>query len=148
MGRHELLANAGALCEAAGYDEEPELDSRRAGHIVEALARHGAASNERIASILSQKRPQEDFQWPIHYRTEYAVRLAGRARLECFIPSLLDKLDEDWGDFLNQECQESLARIGSPAVVRAIDERFAGITSEVRPYIADARGPFIRTSLP
>jgi hypothetical protein len=126
------------LCEATGHDDARPLDERRAGHIVEALARRRAACKERIESILADNTPIEDSQWPTHYRSLFAVRLAGRTQLESLIPLLINTLEEDWDDELNQECQESLARIGSPAVVHAIDERFPLATSETRFFLADA----------
>jgi hypothetical protein len=126
------------LCEATGHDYALPFDERRAGHIVEALARRGVACKERIECILAEKEPIEDSQWPAHYMSLCAVKLAGRTQLESLIPLLTDTLEEDWGDESNQECQESLATIGSPAVVRAIDETFSRVTSESRSFLADA----------
>ena len=126
------------LCEATGHDNARPLDEHRAGHIVEALARRGPACKERIECILADKTPIEDSQLPIHYMTLFALELAGRTQLDSLIPLLIDTLEEDWADETNQQCLESLAKIGSPAVVRAIDERFPHAASESRLLLADA----------
>ena len=126
------------MCKATGHGHARPLDEHRAGHIVEALARRGPACKERIECILADKTPIEDSQLPTHYMTLFALELAGRAQLDSLIPLLIDTLEEDWGDETNQQCQESLARIGSPAVVRTIDEKFSHATSESRFFLADA----------
>ena len=52
------------------------------------------------------------------------VRLAGQAHLDATIPLIINKLLEDGGDILNEECAEALTRIGTPAVLHAVAETF------------------------
>lgn len=87
--------------------------------LVEALARQGDQHVDRMMSLLGEK--IEDFENnPMTWMEPLMVRLAGELRHEPAIPLIIEKLHED-GDLLSEECQTALARIGSNAVVEAIE---------------------------
>jgi hypothetical protein len=108
-----------------------------AHRIVEALARYGQDSEERVRALLSQK--VTDYRHnPMMWLEPLAVRLAGQARLDAATPLIVAKLLEDGGDILNQECAEALTRIGTPAVLEAVAEAFPTADQHFRIY---ASGP-------
>jgi hypothetical protein len=99
------------------------VDLSYANQIVEALARFGRASEERVLAILSEK--IEDFRGhPMRWLESLTLRLAGLAHLESSIPLLIAKLLEDGGDLSNEAASEALARIGTPAVIEAVAHAF------------------------
>jgi hypothetical protein len=51
------------------------------------------------------------------------VRLAGEMRLEAAVPLVVDKLHED-RDWLDEECQRTLIKIGTDSVVEGIYDAF------------------------
>jgi hypothetical protein len=122
------------LCEQ-GKDKQyiSEFDVPRAHRIVEALARHGRACEDKIVSVLSQK--IEDYRnHPMGWLEPFAVRLAGMTRLESTVPLIVARLLEDRDDLLNEECTEALGRIGTPSVLEAIAEAFPTARDHFRIY--------------
>jgi SEC-C motif len=127
-----------AFCEA-GKDRQyaNEVDLGHARRIVEALARHGTECEDKIHALLEQK-VQDYRQSPMKWMEPLVVRLAGQAHLESTIPLIINKLSEDGGDILNEECAQALTRIGTPAVLHAVAEAFPDANSHFRLY---ATGP-------
>ncbi len=114
-----------------------EVNLSHANRIVEALARYGQGCEGKVHALLGQK--VADFhESPMKWMEPLAVRLAGQAHLASTLPLLVAKLLEDGGDVLNAECSEALTRIGTPAVLHAIAEAFAGAEYHFRLY---ATGP-------
>ncbi len=114
-----------------------EISLGQAHRIVEALARYGQQSEQKVRALLSQK--VTDYRHnPMMWLEPLAVRLAGQARLDATIPLIVGKLLEDGGDILNQECAEALTRIGTPAVLEAVAEAFPKADQSFRIY---ASGP-------
>jgi SEC-C motif len=114
-----------------------EINLGHANRIVEALARYGPESEEKVRALLSQKVTDYAHN-PMMWLEPLAVRLAGQAHLDATIPLIVAKLMEDGGDILNQECAEALTRIGSPAVLEAVAEAFPRAEQHFRIY---ASGP-------
>jgi SEC-C motif len=109
---------------------EVKLD--HAERIVEALARFGKASEERVRAILSEK--IEDYTHsPMKWLEPLVVRLAGQAHLDSTIPLLIGKLHED-ADLLDEECAKALAQIGTAAVLEAVAEAFPSGEDHFRIY--------------
>jgi hypothetical protein len=122
------------LCEEAKdkqFTNEVNLDY--ANRIVDALARYGKESEEKVHAILGQR--LEDYRLsPMIWMEPLAARLAGEAHLESTVPLLISKLLEDGGDILNQECSRALTRIGTPAVLDAVTDAFPGASRHFRIY--------------
>src|SRR5262249_45580453 len=77
-----------------------EINLGHANRIVEALARYGQESEQKVRALLSQK--VTDYTGnPMMWLEPLAVRLAGQARLGTSIPLIVAKLLEDGGDILN-----------------------------------------------
>jgi hypothetical protein len=113
-----------------------EVDLGHARRIVEALARHGKECEEKVHALLGQK--VEDFhESPMKWMEPLAVRLAGQAHLDSTIPLIVNKLLEDGGDVLNQECGEALTRIGTPAVLQAVADAFPRAGHRFRLYATE-----------
>ncbi len=125
------------LCDE-GKDSD-KIDLAYASSIVEALARYGPECEPKVHELLAVK--LDDFSHhPMKWLESLVVELAGEARLETTIPSLVAKLHED-ADVLNEECSKALTRIGTPAVVHALAAAFPGAEHHFRLY---ATGPLER----
>jgi len=112
------------LCEE-GKDKQftNQINLGHANRIVEALARFGKESEEKVHAILGQT--VEDYSLsPMKWMEPLVARLAGEAQLESTVPLLISKLLTDGGDVLNEECTRALTKIGTPAVLDAIAEAF------------------------
>jgi hypothetical protein len=104
---------------------------------VQALARYGQESEQKVRALLSQKVTDYTHN-PMMWLEPLAVRLAGQAYLDTTILLIVAKLLEDGGDILNQECAEALTRIGTAAVPEAVAEAFPKAEQHFRIY---ASGP-------
>jgi hypothetical protein len=126
------------FCEANKNEQNAgEINLGHAHRIVEALARYGRESEEKVRALLSQKVTDYTHN-PMKWMEPLAVRLAGQAHLDNTIPLIVAKLLEDGGDILNQECGEALTRIGTPAVLEAVADAFPTAEQHFRLY---ASGP-------
>ena len=63
--------------------------------------------------------------------------MAGLAHLDATLPLLINKLLEDGGDLLNEECAAALTRIGTPAVLHAVAETFPRAEHHFRLYATE-----------
>ncbi len=124
------------ICEA-GKDKQyaNEVDMSFANNILEAMARIGGTSADRVLAILSQK--VDDFENnPMKWLEPLMVRFAGLLRLEAAVPLIVGKLHED-DDLLAESCIEALSRIASDTVVAAVAEDFADAKRHFRLYATD-----------
>lgn len=122
------------FCEA-GKDKEyvNDVNLSYANRIVEALARYGDASEEKVHALLSQT--IADYRNnPMKWMEPLVVRLAGEAHLDSTVPLIVAKLVSDGGDLGNEECAEALARIGSSTVVEAVAEAYSSAPHHFRLY--------------
>ena len=125
------------LCEE-GKDREyaNEVNLGYGNRIVEALARYGDKCEEKVQALLRQK--VDDYRHnPMTWMELLAVRLAGEAHLDSTVPLLVTKLVEDGGDLLNDECAESLTRIGTSAVLEAVAEAYPNAPHHFRLYATE-----------
>jgi hypothetical protein len=126
------------FCEETKDEQDAgEINLGHANRIVEALARYGQESEQKVRALLSQKVTDYSHN-PMMWLEPLVVRLAGQAHLDATIPLIVAKLLEDGGDILNQECAEALTRIGTPAVLEAVAEAFPTAGQHFRIY---ASGP-------
>ncbi len=114
-----------------------KINLAHGNRVVEALARYGQESEEKVRALLSQKVTDYTHN-PMMWLEPLIVRLAGQAHLDATIPLIVVKLLEDGGDILNQECAEALTRIGTPAVLEAVAEAYPKAEQSFRIY---ASGP-------
>ena len=113
-----------------------EVDLGHAFRIVEALARQGQGCEGKVHALLSQK--VEDYsKSPMKWMQPLVVRLAGLAHLDATLPLLINKLLEDGGYLLNEECAAALTRIGTPAVLHAVAETFPRAEHHFRLYATE-----------
>ncbi|MHB8974232.1 MAG: hypothetical protein ACYC4N_27675 [Pirellulaceae bacterium] len=124
------------ICEAGkGKQYSNEVDMSFANNILEAMARIGGTSADRVLAILSQK--VDDFENnPMKWLEPLMVRFAGLLRLEAAVPLIVGKLHED-DDLLAERGIEALSRIASDTVVAAVAEDFAGAKRHFRLYATD-----------
>ena len=113
-----------------------EVNLGHANRIVEALARYGEGCEGKIHVLLGQE-VGDYSQSPMTWMEPLVVRLAGLAHLESTVPLLVNKLLEDGGDLLNEECAAALTRIGSPAVLHAVAEAFPRAGRHFRLYATE-----------
>ena len=126
-----------AFCEAGkNASQVDEVDLDHADRIVEALARFGERCEAKVREILGGD-VKDAARSAMTWMEPLAVRLAGRARLESTIPSLVAKLLRDEDDILNEACAQALARIGTPAAVQAVAEAYQGAPEYFYLYAAD-----------
>ena len=110
-----------------------EVDLGYARRVVEALARHGKECEARVHALLAH--PGEDRgKGAAGWMRPLVARLAGQAHLESTVPLLVTHLLGDLGDLDNEESAEALARIGTPAVLRAVAEAFPAAEDHFRIY--------------
>lgn len=104
-----------------------------ANRIVEALSRYGDACEQKVHDVLTQR--INDYHGnPMTWLKPLMVRLAGEIQLDSVVPVLIDKLIEDGGELLNEECARALSRIGSPTVIRAVFEIYTESPHHFRLY--------------
>lgn len=110
-----------------------EVNLGYANRIVEALARYGEACEPRIHELLAVR--LDDYTGhPMGWMEPLVVRLAGLIHLESAIPAIVNKLLDDGGDLLNTECADSLAEIGTDAVLHAVAGAFPTSEQHFRIY--------------
>jgi len=107
-------------------EEKEELESvsdeafEHAGSIVVAMSRHPDQFADKVLALLTDV-ANVCGGW----LEGLSIRLAGEMRLETAIPPLIDRLREV-GEWIGEEAQEALTKIGTDAVVQGIVGRYAG----------------------
>ncbi|WP_417389752.1 SEC-C metal-binding domain-containing protein [Gimesia sp.] len=100
-----------------------EMDLPHAYRLVEALGRcGGAVVVDRVLMMLNEDVDySEDDSRAL--MKGFLLRLAGELRLTAAVPSLIEALKED-DDWLNEESQRALVRIGGEVVAKAVSDEF------------------------
>src|SRR5262249_5711554 len=121
--------------QSKGKQYTNEVDLGHAQRIVEALARFGKESEEKVHALLSQK--IEDYHDnPLAWLDPGVVRVAGQPHSDPTVPLLIAKLLEE-GALLNEECAGALPLIGPPAVLEALAKAFPGAPHHFRLYSSE-----------
>jgi|SRR5579864_2415468 len=110
-----------------------EVDLGRAFRIVEALSRYGQGCEAKVQALLNHK-VEGYSQNPMIWMEPLVVRLAGLAHLDAALPLLINKLLEDGGDIVNEQCAVALSMIGTPAVLHAVAATFPSAEQHFRIY--------------
>ncbi|MGO9111198.1 MAG: SEC-C metal-binding domain-containing protein [Thermoguttaceae bacterium] len=111
--------------DAKDVDDIGEVDLDYAYALIEAIARRRDQHAEKVLSILGET--IEDLESnPKVWMETFAVRMAGEMRLDAAVPLILDKLKEvgEEAEWLCQECEAALAKIGGDATVQAAADLF------------------------
>jgi HEAT repeat protein len=105
-----------------GREYLSDINFAPAHYLIEAIAREGHKFADRVLDLLAKETP-DDANELLTWLQPLLVRLAGEMRLEPAVPLLIDRLHED-DDWLNEECQRSLAKIGTDETVERIAEAY------------------------
>jgi hypothetical protein len=104
------------LCRNYQDKKMPHEDHQYASLLIDGLAHYKEEIKPRVIMHLSQETMDN------YYLEEFLVKLAGRLRLTEAVPFLVRILKQsDFLDWVNQECAESLGKIGTPEVVRQVE---------------------------
>jgi hypothetical protein len=120
-------------------DESGEnIDFRRVDHLIEALARQGHSQTDRVLTLLRHK--VEDYERdPMAWMEIFLVQLAGEMRLEAAVPLIVAKM-HTLGDYLSEESETALAKIGTDAAAAAVADRWQEAEWDYRLYASGALG--------
>jgi hypothetical protein len=99
-----------------------EMDTPHANRLVEALARSGAATEQRVLSMLDEDLEDSDNATRSLIQG-FVIRLAGEMRLQATVPALIDLLKQD-DEWFNEECQRALTKISGDEMVRLVSHEF------------------------
>jgi uncharacterized protein YchJ len=102
-----------------------EVDLDYAYALCEAIGRENEKHAERILSISGEK--VEDLESsPRVWMEAFAVRMAGEMRLDAAVPLIIAKLKEggEEADWLREQCETALVKIGGDATLSAVAEMF------------------------
>jgi hypothetical protein len=110
-------------------------DARRAGCIIESLARHGAAKAATVLDLWQRSHAAGSEAW-LRWCRPWIINLAGAMRLDAAVPIAVTHLcDDDLN--VADESTTALIRIGSNRVVRAIAECWPGADANFRAAASD-----------
>ena len=118
-------------------EDSTKVDLGHAGRIVEALSRHPAECESKVLDLLSLK-IEDHLGHPLYWLEPLIVRLAGKTRLTSAIPLIVDKLVQDCGNIVNDECAQALALIGNAEVLQAIAAAFPQMSVNGRSHACEA----------
>ena len=130
-----LWADLDDFCQRHQHHQTaPEPDLKHAGRLAEALSRHPQFAKPRVLELLAQ---------PIKYvkgnslawMEPFAVRMAGRMRLEEAIPAIVGRLS-DGSEWISDECLSALTQIGTDAVGRAVARAYPQGSDDFRFHAA------------
>ncbi len=132
--RIDLLTAGGEVCwrelekfcvDSKDVDDLGRVDLDHAYALCEAIAREEDEYAEKVLAILGEK--IEVFESnPKVWMEIFAIRMAGEMRLEAATPLIIAKLKEadENDDWLMEECETALAKIGSDATITAVADIF------------------------
>ena len=102
-----------------------EVDLDHAYALCEAIARRKEQYAEKVSIILGEKIENLESNPKVWMET-FAVRMAGEMRLEAAVPLIIAKLKEgdEEADWLWEECESALVKIGGDATIHAVAEMF------------------------
>jgi hypothetical protein len=128
----QLWQRLEAICEAGKDKLYPnEIPYAEAEEIAEALARD-VSQAERMMEMLKQEVDPET-ETALTWLEIFLVQIAGHMRFEPAIPLIIKKLIVD-GEILNEECDRTLTRIGTDAVIRAVRDVYPQAPNHFRLY--------------
>ena len=87
-------------------------------NLVEGISRDGEEFIDRVLSFLAEEIDDVEGN-PLTWMEGFVVRLAGEMRIHAAVPLIVDKLHID-ADWLSEQCQEALAKIGTDEVVEEV----------------------------
>jgi hypothetical protein len=125
----EELQEFGEDCAA---DDEDELDRTYADDLVEALAQAAAPDVETLTDLLAKEPPDISSDLEL-----WLVGLAGARRLRAAVPALVDKLGVGGLRYVSGCAGQVLPRIGDPAAVQLIRDRFHDEDRDFRAMAAE-----------
>jgi hypothetical protein len=132
--RTDLLAAGGDFCwqeleefsiASKDCDDIGEVDLDYAYALCEAIGQEKEKYTEKVLAILGEK--VEDLRSnPKVWMETFAVRIAGEMRLEAAVPLIIAKLKEggEEADWLREECESALVKIGGDGAVFAVADMF------------------------
>lgn len=125
----ELWQDLEEFCETqANETDVAKVDLGFANRLVSALADYRDEFAERLLDLL--RADIDDYtDNPMIWMEPLAVRLAGEMRLEATTPLIVDKLLGVNDDYLHEECQRALIRIGTDDVVESLAAKFISADS-------------------
>jgi hypothetical protein len=138
MPNDQLWRRLEAICEVGkGKMYASEIAVGEAEDIAEALARDDS-QRDRMMELLEQDFDPND-ETPLVWLEIFLVQMAGRMRYEPAIPLIIKKFLVD-GELLNEECDESLTRIGTDTVIRAVRDAYREAPDHFRLYSSSLFG--------
>ena len=111
-----------------------EIDMPLGNRLVEALGRH-ASEEKRVIRLLDNGFDPNDSSSDL--MQGFILRLAGEQRLKLAIPALVELLHED-NEWIGEECQRALIRIGGTEVLDELAGEFSDAEWHFRLYGAGA----------
>ena len=121
-----------SICEAGKDRLYPnEIPYAEAEDIAEALARDDSQA-ERMLGLLKHSCDQDEMS-AMAWLEIFLVQMAGGMRYEPAVPELVGKLRMD-GEVLNEQCVESLTKIGTDSVVQAVRDAYPQAPNHFRLY--------------
>lgn len=102
--------------------DDTDVDVGFACRLVSALAQHRDEFVERVLNLLAIE-VEDDADDPMIWMEPLAIRLVGEMRLHEAMPLIIDRLGED-DDFIHEETNRALIRIGTDEVVNALASKF------------------------
>ena len=127
LGAGDALACVEAACE----DDDADSQWTEGSDLVDLLGLQGVRHVDRMMEILRREPDAEDA--PAIWMEIFAVRLAGELRHEPAVPLLVLKFRRDL-DFLSEELERALSKIGGDETVRAIRADFTQADLPLRIY--------------
>ena len=107
-------------------------DTPHGKRLAEACARFPQQFGDRVVALLAHS-PPGDAGDPAVWVEGFLIVAAGRMRLNAAAPLVVKKLHNEW-DWISEEAQEALKRIGSPAVLDAICADYPSASWHFRNY--------------
>jgi hypothetical protein len=114
------------LCVASKHSEDlGDVDLDHAYALVEAIAREKDKYAEKVLDIPSEKIEELESD-PKAWMETFAVRMAGEMRLDAAVSLIVAKLKTagEEADWLTEECDSALVKIGGDAMITAVADMF------------------------
>jgi SEC-C motif len=129
----QICAELQAFSTRSEEDNEGEVDLEYAADLIQALSRHNTPDVETLCRLI--RKPEKEFGW----LQLFHIDLAGNRRLKEAVAPLVEQLHED-DDFLLENSQDALARIGDVEAIRLIRRDFAEAPFHFRLFAATVLG--------
>jgi hypothetical protein len=128
----QLWQRLEAICEA-GKDKTyaNEIPYAEAKEIAQTLARDPSQAERMMEALKQEFDPKTETA--LTWREIFLVQIAGDMRYEAAIPLIVKKLLID-GELLNEECDKTLTKIGTDAVITAVRDAYPQAPNHFRLY--------------